>query len=151
SRHDRRQGRRSENARRFPAAGAARQIVSALYFYDDVRARQFEPFALTRPASELRAGALSIRERWERATGLESKGFIGAAHLRNFEEAGAPPFLASGEIPAGSIIVNSRFVISLDADIKKFDILMNGGSGCAIRLVRTLSAKDLADGKVDLG
>ena len=125
--------------------------MSALYFYDDVRARQFEPFALTRPASELRAGALSVRERWERVTGLESKGFIGAAHLRNFEEAGAPPFVASGEIPAGSIIVNSRFVISLDADIKKFDILMNGGSGCAIRLVRSLPAKDLAEGKVDLG
>ena len=42
--------------------------MSALYFFDDVRARQFEPFALTRPGCELRAGMSLIRKRWERAT-----------------------------------------------------------------------------------
>ena len=41
--------------------------MSAVYLYDDARARSFEPFALTRPAGELRAGALLVRERWARA------------------------------------------------------------------------------------
>jgi UDP-N-acetylglucosamine diphosphorylase/glucosamine-1-phosphate N-acetyltransferase len=125
--------------------------VTALYFYDDSRARQFEPFALTRPASELRAGAMTTRRRWERATGLETKGFIGAAHLADFDEAGAPPCISSGELPAGAIVVNSRFIISLGAEVKPFDLLMNEGAGCAIRLARALPVKDLANGLVDLG
>jgi len=54
--------------------------MSAIYFYDDARARQFEPFALTRPGSELRAGTSLIRKRWERATSLESAGFISSEH-----------------------------------------------------------------------
>src|SRR5450756_2831138 len=88
--------------------------MSALYFFDDVRARQFEPFALTRPGSELRAGTSLIRRRWERATGLQSAGFISSAHLAHFEEGNAPPSLApKSEIPAGSIVVNTRCVLSL--------------------------------------
>ena len=126
--------------------------MSALYFYDDARARQFEPFALTRPASELRSGAMILRQRWEHVTGLESKGFVGAKHLRDFDEDGAPPFIGTGEIPAGSVIVNSRFVISLGVDLSKpFDLLMNDGVGCAVRLARPLPVKDLAEGTVDLG
>jgi len=42
--------------------------------YDDARARKFEPFALTRPAGELRAGAELIRRRWERASGSRAPG-----------------------------------------------------------------------------
>lgn len=126
--------------------------MSGLYFYDDAVARQLEPFALTRPASELRAGALLVRERWERATGLESRGFIGAEHLRDFEEAGAPPFLgAEAVIPAGSVVVNSRFVISLAEETKNFDMLMNSMADCAVRLAREMPVKDLHDGSTDLG
>ena len=40
--------------------------MSALYLYDDAKAREFEPFTLTRPVSELIAGAAIIRDRWER-------------------------------------------------------------------------------------
>ncbi len=65
--------------------------MSALYYYDDVRARQFEPFALTRPGCELRAGTSLIRHRWERATSLDSAGFISGSHLAQFEEGNAPP------------------------------------------------------------
>ena len=57
--------------------------MSALYLYDDLAARRFEPFISTRPCGELRAGALLIRERWERALGMPVAGYISADHLRS--------------------------------------------------------------------
>jgi UDP-N-acetylglucosamine diphosphorylase / glucose-1-phosphate thymidylyltransferase / UDP-N-acetylgalactosamine diphosphorylase / glucosamine-1-phosphate N-acetyltransferase / galactosamine-1-phosphate N-acetyltransferase len=126
--------------------------MSALYFYDDARARQFEPFALTRPGSELRAGASLIRKRWERATSLPSAGFISSPHLAQFEEGKAPPAVEpKSEIPAGSIIVNTRCVIPLDLTVEPFDLLMCEGSACAVRLARSLPASHFADGSIDLG
>jgi len=126
--------------------------MSTLYFYDDVRARQFEPFALTRPGCELRAGTSLVRKRWERATSLESAGFISSRHLAHFEEGKAPPAVASkSEIPAGSIVVNSRCVIPLDVKLDRFDLLMCGGVACAVRLARAIPAAQFADGTIDLG
>jgi UDP-N-acetylglucosamine diphosphorylase/glucosamine-1-phosphate N-acetyltransferase len=126
--------------------------MSALYFYDDARARQFEPFALTRPGSELRAGASLIRKRWERATSLPSAGFISSPHLAEFEEGKAPPAVApKSEIPAGSIIINTRCVIPLDLAVDRFDLLMCEGSACAVRLARALPVSQFADGSIDLG
>jgi UDP-N-acetylglucosamine diphosphorylase/glucosamine-1-phosphate N-acetyltransferase len=126
--------------------------MSALYFYDDARARQFEPFALTRPGSELRAGTSLIRKRWERATSLESAGFISSPHLAHFEEGKAPPAVApKSEIPAGSILVNTRCVIPLDLELDRFDLLMCEGVACAVRLARSLPVSQFADGSIDLG
>jgi UDP-N-acetylglucosamine diphosphorylase/glucosamine-1-phosphate N-acetyltransferase len=126
--------------------------MSALYFYDDVQARQFEPFALTRPGSELRAGTSLIRRRWERVTGLQSAGFISSAHLTQFEEGNAPPALApKSEIPAGSIVVNTRCVIPLDLKLERFDLLMCEGAACAVRLARGLPVSQFSDGSVDIG
>ncbi len=126
--------------------------MSALYFYDDARARQFEPFALTRPASELRAGTSLIRRRWERATSLESAGFISSAHLAHFEEGNAPPAVPpKSEIPAGSVIVNSRCVIPFGLELDRFDLLMCEGAACAVRLARALPVSQFADGSVDIG
>jgi UDP-N-acetylglucosamine diphosphorylase/glucosamine-1-phosphate N-acetyltransferase len=126
--------------------------MSALYFYDDARARQFEPFALTRPGSELRAGTSLIRKRWEHATSLESAGFISSAHLGHFEEGKAPPAVApKSEIPAGSIVVNTRCVIPLDLAVDGFDLLMCEGVACAVRLARALPVSQFADGSIDLG
>jgi UDP-N-acetylglucosamine diphosphorylase/glucosamine-1-phosphate N-acetyltransferase len=126
--------------------------MSALYFYDDARARQFEPFALTRPCSELRAGTSLIRRRWERATSLPSAGFISSRHLAHFEEGNAPAAVApKAEIPAGSILVNSRCVIPLDLEVDQFDLLMCEGSACAVRLARALPVSQFADGSVDIG
>src|ERR1700682_2466515 len=126
--------------------------MSALYFYDDMRARQFEPFALTRPVSELRAGTSLIRKRWERATSLASAGFISSTHLAQFEEgpapAAAPP---KSEIPAGSILVNTRCVIPLDVKLDRFDLLMCEGMTCAVRRARAMPVAQFADGSVDLG
>ena len=126
--------------------------MSALYFYDDVRARQFEPFALTRPVSELRAGTSLIRKRWERATGFSSAGFISSPHLANFEEGTAPPAVApKGEIPAGSVIVNSRCVIPLDVKLDRFDLLMCEGMAAAVRLARSMPVSQFVDGSIDIG
>ena len=82
--------------------------MSVLFFYDDARARQFEPFALTRPGSELRAGTSLIRHRWERATSLRSAGFISGDHLAHFEEADAPPALAPNDDPLAASSSASR-------------------------------------------
>jgi UDP-N-acetylglucosamine diphosphorylase/glucosamine-1-phosphate N-acetyltransferase len=126
--------------------------MSALYFYDDVRARQFEPFALTRPVSELRAGTSLIRKRWERATSFSSAGFISSPHLANFEEGTAPPAVATKtEIPAGSVIVNARCVIPLDVKLDRFDLLMCEGMTAAVRLARSMPVSQFADGSIDLG
>ena len=126
--------------------------MSALYFYDDAQARQFEPFALTRPGSELRAGTSLIRRRWERATGLQSAGFISSPHLTQFEEGNAPPALTlKSEIPAGSIVVNTRCVIPLDLNLERFDLLMCEGAACAVRLARALPVSQFSDGSVDIG
>jgi UDP-N-acetylglucosamine diphosphorylase / glucose-1-phosphate thymidylyltransferase / UDP-N-acetylgalactosamine diphosphorylase / glucosamine-1-phosphate N-acetyltransferase / galactosamine-1-phosphate N-acetyltransferase len=126
--------------------------MSALYFYDDAQARQFEPFALTRPGSELRAGTSLIRRRWERVTGLQSAGFISSPHLVQFEEGNAPPALApKSEIPAGSIVVNTRCVIPLDLNLERFDLLMCEGAACAVRLARAFPVSQFADGTIDIG
>lgn len=126
--------------------------MSGLYFYDDSRARQFEPFALTRPLSEMRAGTSLIRRRWEHATSLPSSGFISSPHLAQFEEGNAPPALApKSEVPAGSILVNTRCIIPLDLKLDRFDLLMCEGTACAVRLARSLPASQFADGSIDLG
>jgi UDP-N-acetylglucosamine diphosphorylase/glucosamine-1-phosphate N-acetyltransferase len=126
--------------------------MSVLFFYDDARARQFEPFSLSRPVSELRAGTSLIRHRWERATSMRSAGFISGGHLAYFEEGDAPPAVdAKGEIPAGAIVVNSRCVISLDVTLDHFDLLMCDGAACAVRLARAMPISQLADGNVDIG
>lgn len=126
--------------------------MSVLFFYDDARARQFEPFSLTRPVSELRAGTSLIRHRWENATGLRSGGFISGDHLIHFEEGDAPPSAApKSEIPAGAVIVNSRCVVPLDLKIDRFDLLMCEGVACAVRLARALPVSQFANGNVDIG
>lgn len=126
--------------------------MSGLYFYDDIRARQFEPFALTRPGSELRAGTSLVRHRWEQITGLKSAGFISSAHLASFDEGDAPPAMAvNAEIPAGSVIVNTRCVLPLDTQLERFDLLMCDGAACAVKLARELPVSQFASGSIDLG
>ncbi|HET7458254.1 MAG TPA: putative sugar nucleotidyl transferase [Gemmatimonadaceae bacterium] len=121
-----------------------------LYLYDDARARAFEPFALTRPAGELRAGAEIVRRRWERALGARAAGFIGAPHLATFEELDAPP--AAGEtLPAGAIIANSRCIPSLRHSAEPASgVWWCDGRVAAVRLPAPLEVAPLADGVVAL-
>lgn len=84
-----------------------------LYLYDDARARQWQPFALTRPAGELMLGAHTFRARAERLFGVRCAGHIGAPHLRGFEEPGAAPVVARDDIgtDAPRLFLSSRVVL----------------------------------------
>ena len=126
----------------------AQNEVTELYFYDDAAARLFEPFALTRPACELRAGAMLMRERWEHALRLRSAGFVSAAHLTDFDEAGAPR-VALGRIKAGAVVVNARCAVAL-APLATADAWTIGDRVAAVTLARDLEADELASGAVSL-
>lgn len=126
--------------------------MKRLYLYDDAKAREFAPFALTRPVSELRAGAELIRLRWEGAAGAKAFGFIGASHLAEFEEFDSPPAVnGDTTIPAGSVIVNSRFVVALDSRIDDTSqAFIADGSVCAIRVRKSTDIAALVQGSQDL-
>ncbi|MBV6521394.1 MAG: hypothetical protein MNPFHGCM_01530 [Gemmatimonadaceae bacterium] len=116
--------------------------------YDDARARTFEPFALTRPASEMRAGAVLMRRRWERALETVATGLIVATHLREFEDPDSPPVLHD-DIPAGTVIANARCAITLDT-LPAADAWRVEGRIAGVRLPVPLASGDLRDGRLDL-
>ncbi|MEO5817006.1 MAG: putative sugar nucleotidyl transferase [Gemmatimonadaceae bacterium] len=124
--------------------------MSAIYLYDDQCARTFEPFALTRPAGEMRAGALLVRERWERALGEQVAGYVTSPHLRGFDERDAPKVIVSGVLPKGSWVANARFCPSLDA-LGHVDEVMSGDKLAAVRLARDVEVEELHDGTANIG
>lgn len=124
--------------------------MSKLFLYDDSTAREFEPFALTRPICELRAGTDLIRHRWERTTGLEAAGILCAPHLEAFVEGDAPPVAETNlVIPAGSVVINSRFVPSLSGHFSG-DVAIGEGVVCAVKLKSDTRASAFADGNLAL-
>ena len=127
--------------------------MSDFFLYDDAVARGFDPLALTRPVSELRAGAELIRKRWERAFGLEATGFIGAPHLATFEEIGAPPAVCSdSDVVPGTIVANSRFVAELKGGKidPKTKVWKNGGKVVAVRINSSHHASRFGEGQLSL-
>ncbi len=126
--------------------------MKRLYLYDDAIARAFEPFALTRPVSELRIGAEIMRLRWERAAKVNAYGFIGAPHLSQFEEFGSPPSVsADTTISAGSVIANSRFAVSLAVELDDLSTAFScDGLVCAVRTGKSIDIRGLRDGTVSL-
>jgi len=124
-------------------------VTARLVLYDDARARALEPFALTRPAGELRAGAELVRRRWERAAGITASAFAGAAHLAGFAEAGTPG-PATGTLPADTIVVNTRCAPALDARLGDARAWRAGGRVAAVRLGAALDTERLADGSLAL-
>jgi UDP-N-acetylglucosamine diphosphorylase/glucosamine-1-phosphate N-acetyltransferase len=123
--------------------------VSGIYLYGDAQSRTFEPFALTRPAGEMRAGALLVRERWMRALGAPVSGHIVAPVLVGFEEPGSAPVLGNATIPAGSWIANARFAPAL-VRVPQGDILHADGRIVAVRSDRDVPSAALADGSLAL-
>jgi UDP-N-acetylglucosamine diphosphorylase/glucosamine-1-phosphate N-acetyltransferase len=125
--------------------------MTGFVLYDDAMARDFAPFALTRPAGELRAGASLTRERWARALALPATGFIGAAHLGQFAELDAPP-AAAGTLAAGTWLVNARCAPRLDAWTLAGDAttIHCAGRIAAVRLATDVAVADLAAGTTPL-
>ncbi|MFL5582418.1 MAG: putative sugar nucleotidyl transferase [Gemmatimonadaceae bacterium] len=121
----------------------------ALYFYDDARARTFEPFALTRPACELRAGAVLLRHRWESALGERGAGLLVAPHLEYFEELDAPPAM-HGDLHVGDVIVNSRCVLALGPIPRDVESWTCEGKVAAVRLARPAARHLLESGELEL-
>jgi UDP-N-acetylglucosamine diphosphorylase/glucosamine-1-phosphate N-acetyltransferase len=124
-------------------------MTTPLVLYDDARARAFEPFALTRPAGELRAGAELVRRRWERGAAAKATAFVGAPHLATFDEFDAPP-AASGTFPAGTIVANARFAPALDAVLGSAGSWRAEGRVAAVRLDASLDVARLDGGTLDL-
>jgi UDP-N-acetylglucosamine diphosphorylase/glucosamine-1-phosphate N-acetyltransferase len=126
--------------------------VKRLYLFDDAHARQFEPFALTRPVSELRAGTQIIRNRWETIARTKAYGFIAGPHLADFDEPGAVKSVSAEQtIPSGSVIANSRFVPTLSGLIDDTSASYScDGMICAVRLRQSIDMAGLADGSIDL-
>ncbi|MEX2182569.1 MAG: putative sugar nucleotidyl transferase [Gemmatimonadaceae bacterium] len=125
--------------------------MTAFVLYDDATARGFEPFALSRPAGELRAGADLVRERWARALGQTCGGFVGASHLASFQEFDAPP-VARGTLAAGTWLVNTRCAPVLRALTvpKQANAIRCAGRVAAVRIGAPLDVKTLADGLTTL-
>lgn len=124
--------------------------MTGFVLYDDAAARAFAPFALTRPAGELRAGAFLTRERWARVLGATATGFVGAAHLAEFEEFDAPPAQRDA-LAAGTWLVNARCAPQwTTAPAPSVDVLRCEGRVAAMRLPKALPLAALADGLADL-
>ena len=120
-----------------------------LVLYDDTAARMIEPFALTRPLSEVRAGAELIRERWERVTAMRTAGFVSATHLAAFTEFGSPR-AAIGALAAGTILVNARFAPALGVPLPAGNVWTCDGHVAAVRLTGPLDSAALRDGSATL-
>lgn len=93
---------------------------AALILFDDLQARQWEPFALTRPAGELRFGAMRLVSRAERTLGLECIGYLSAPHLADFREHGSPSVLSTETLPTDRHVVYwcSRAAAKLGQNIR---------------------------------
>ncbi len=117
--------------------------------YDDATARTFEPFALSRPWSEMRIGALLVRERWAHVTRGAASGFLAGPAMRDFHEEGVPTACAD-VIPAGTLVANSRFAVSLDATLTAAAVHRHGRRVAAVRLTHDLPAAEFSDGSLAL-
>ncbi len=115
----------------------------ALYLYDDALARMFEPFALTRPVSELCAGGIITRRRWASVCGEPVAGTLVASHLRDFSELDAPTAVTR-IIPPRARIANSRCIPMLTAGPAE-DVWMCQGRVAAVRIQRPLDPEALVD------
>jgi len=84
----------------------------ALFLFDDRQARNWTPFALTRPAGELMFGCLLLRERAEKFWRTACAGQLVEPALAGFEEDGAPPVVTSAgiDIDEPRILFSSRAV-----------------------------------------
>jgi UDP-N-acetylglucosamine diphosphorylase/glucosamine-1-phosphate N-acetyltransferase len=130
--------------------------VTTLYLYDDAAARRLEPFASTRPVSELRAGARLIRERWCAALQLDETRFLAGGRHHDFDEPDGGR-AAQGLIPAGSIVANARCAPALPSDMAHArrraatcSMWRSGNELAAVRLREPIDVAAFGDGSITL-
>lgn len=110
---------------------------------DDEVASHFAPFALTRPWSEVRVGALLVRERWELVSGHRARHLVAAPALRTFRELGAPS-PTTGTLRAGTLLAHARCAVALRA-LPPGDVYRCEGRVAAVRLVTDVSVADVRE------
>lgn len=128
--------------------------AGTIWLYDDARAREFEPYALTRPASAMLAGTRLVRDRWATVfQGAETVALTSDHLMGSDDPRGGEP---RTEIPAGSVIVNARCVPvsgvleSDDAPGSGPAVWRCASRVAAVRTSRTLAVSDFADGSRSL-
>lgn len=125
-----------------------------LFLVDDARARKWSPFAETRPAGELRFGALLLRERVERWWGMPCSGYLadgetGAPWPVGFDEPGSPPVLSEAPLEDGTLLWLGRAAPALNAvrpDLPSRQIILFSMGG-AVAGVWIPAAALLEDGR----
>ena len=127
-----------------------------IWLYDDDRARGFEPFALTRPASTMLAGMRTVRDRWSMVFHGVDPVALCADHLAGMEDLAGESAGARDEIPAGSVVANARCIPV--AGVLEADYTPGSGAAiwrcasrvAAIRTSRPLRVSDFRDGRITL-
>src|SRR5262245_46977329 len=101
-----------------------------LILYDDARARSWFPLTTTRPAGELRFGALTLRERAERALGARCLGHLTDPQLNGFEEPGTAPVLVGepADTTSTRVFLSARAVLSRPTSLPDKTALLRMGS-----------------------
>ncbi len=127
--------------------------VRTIWLYDDARARTFEPYALTRPASAMLAGTRLVRDRWATVFQDAETVALTSDHLMGVDGSGPE----RREIPAGSVIVNARCipvsgVLESDEDASGSApaVWRCASRIAAVRTSRPLAVSDFADGSRSL-
>ncbi len=90
-------------------------MTAVLHLLDPPATSAWAPFAGVRPVSELRAGALLVRERWELVTTLPTASILSDA-VSGFADTGTIPVVPSATSLSGpALVVRSDFAPDLDA------------------------------------
>ena len=103
---------------------------------------------MTRPVSELCAGARITRHRWAAFTGGPVTGLIVAEHLRDFAEFDSPPAVA-GSVPAQARIANTR-CLPAASEAPDADVWMCEGQVAAVRIHKAMDSAKLENGSTAL-
>jgi UDP-N-acetylglucosamine diphosphorylase / glucose-1-phosphate thymidylyltransferase / UDP-N-acetylgalactosamine diphosphorylase / glucosamine-1-phosphate N-acetyltransferase / galactosamine-1-phosphate N-acetyltransferase len=95
----------------------------SIFLFDDATARDWQPFALTRPVGELMFGAFTFRERAERLFAARCAGHIAAPHLIGFDEDGAAPVVSAGDrlLDGARLFLSSRALVDWGARLDPAD------------------------------
>ena len=116
ARHDGGQGVRPQEADPVVAHRPPRAGMSAVYLYDDARARTLRAVRADAPdRGDCAPGALLLRERWARALGAPGGRPRHLAVPRGLRGAGAAPVVRDGTNSRGRWLVNARFAPALSA------------------------------------